>query len=118
MPDTHPAITAILAQVDAWNRGSLDGYIDRVHPDVVYVHADGLVRGREALRARYARTFQTPAQMGRLSVSIEDAQLGTRQAALVLAWAIAGAAPQQGRALVVLVDGPGGWLLRHDATLA
>lgn len=113
MSDTHPAIAAIQAQVDAWNRGSLGGYLDRAHHDIVYVRADGLTRGREALRERYGG-----ATRGTLSVTVEDALLGEEQASLVLAWALDGPSPQRGRALVVLVPGEDGWLLRHDATLA
>lgn len=109
MPDTHPALDTIRAQVDAWNRGDLDGYIALTHPDIVYIRGDGLIRGREALRERYT------AAEGQLSVTIEDHLLGAEQATLVLAWALEGAT---GRALVVCVPGPDGWRLRYDATLA
>ena len=119
----HPALAALRAQAAAWSRGDLDGYLARVHPDVVYVRADALVCGRDALAAAYRRSYGDPAGMGHLTVEVLDAVLSSAQAALVIRWALDG---RGGRALVVFVPPPpaaeeggdGGWLLRQDATLA
>jgi len=110
----HPAIAALHAQAAAWNRGDLDGYLHRVHPDVVYVGADGPVHGRAALSARYRQRFASPEAMGTLSVTVLDVEPGEQQLSAVVAWALPEA---HGTALVVFVETAAGWLLRYDATV-
>jgi len=106
----HPALSAIDAQAAAWSRGDLDGYMAHVHPDVVYLRPGGLIRGRDALAARY----RAGGPMAPLTVTVLDAELGTEHASIVLSWATGG---QSGQALVVFVPTPAGWKMRHDATL-
>ncbi|MFT4977665.1 MAG: ketosteroid isomerase-like protein [Myxococcota bacterium] len=110
--DTHPAIEAIYAQVVAWNRGDLDGYMAHVHPEVTYIRPGSLLRGRAALHDSYRASTGA---MGQLSVEVLDICASPDQASLVLSWALAGA--QSGCALVVYVATAEGWLLRHDATM-
>jgi len=115
----HPALIAVDAQVAAWNRGDLEGYLAWVHPDVIYVRADSLLRGIEALRAGYQITYTSAEQMGTLSVEVLDASLGGSVASVVLAWQLSepGRTIRGGQALVVFVETSQGWRMRHDATL-
>ena len=114
MSRDHPALDALHAQAAAWNRGDLEGYLQRVHSDVVYVGASGPVHGRAALAARYRERFTSPETMGTLTVTVLDVTPGEQQLSAVIAWALPEA---NGTALVVFVETTAGWRLRYDATV-
>lgn len=99
---------ALQAQVDAWNRGDLAGYLARCAPDIVYLSAAGVVRGRDALAARYG------AASGRLVVEVSDVERGEDQVTHTARWSVG---DRGGYALLVW-RWRGEWLLAWDATLA
>jgi hypothetical protein len=103
-----PFETALQAQVDAWNRGDLDGYLACCAPDIVYVSAAGVVRGREALATRYGTAS------GQLSVQVSDVERGADQVTHVARWSVG---DRGGYALLVW-RWQGAWLLAWDATIA
>ncbi|HXJ02861.1 MAG TPA: nuclear transport factor 2 family protein [Micropepsaceae bacterium] len=55
------AVSLIQRQLDAYNAQDLDAYVACYAPDVVVAGLNGSVteKGREALRARYAKAFAT-----------------------------------------------------------
>lgn len=59
------------ASVVAWSAGDLNGFMDSYEdsPDTVFVGAQGLVRGKAAIAARYASSFGAggPGKLGKLS---------------------------------------------------
>lgn len=52
--------TLLVASAEAWNAGELDGFLEwyRRSPETTYIGSSGLVRGWEAIRARYAPLFE------------------------------------------------------------
>ncbi len=60
-------------EIGAWNRGDLDGYLAGYEraPTTVMV-ASTLVRGWDAIAARYRDKYGTPAKMGRVAFSDLD----------------------------------------------
>ena len=59
------------ASVLAWSAGDLNAFMDSYEdsPDTLFVGAQGVVRGKSAIQARYASSFGQggPGQLGRLS---------------------------------------------------
>ncbi|HEX3487620.1 MAG TPA: nuclear transport factor 2 family protein [Micropepsaceae bacterium] len=55
------AVSLIQRQLDAYNAQDLDAYVACYAPDVVIAGLNGAIteRGRESLRARYAKAFAT-----------------------------------------------------------
>ena len=55
----NPAMTVVQRQLDAYNAQDLDAMLDCYAPDCVIANLNGTVTetSREALRARYAKTF-------------------------------------------------------------
>lgn len=62
-PDPSPATATAAAQslldhgATAWNRGDLDDFVSDYAEDATFVTSQGVVRGRAAIRARYAPRF-------------------------------------------------------------
>jgi uncharacterized protein (TIGR02246 family) len=56
----------------AWNRGDLDGFVSDYAADATFVTSQGLVHGRDAIRARYAPRFAPGAR--RDSLWFQDVQ--------------------------------------------
>jgi hypothetical protein len=99
---------ALQDQIDAWNRGDLEGYLARCAPDIVYLSAAGVVRGRDALRARYG------AAAGTLVVEVADVEHSDDQVTHTARWSVG---DRGGHALLVW-RWQGAWLLTWDATIA
>jgi len=55
----NPAVNVVQRQLDAYNAQDLDAMLDCYAPDCVIANLNGTVTetSREALRARYAKTF-------------------------------------------------------------
>jgi hypothetical protein len=99
---------SLRAQVEAWNRGDLEGYLARCAPDVVYVHAGGVVRGRDALRERYG------AARGQLAVEIADVEVLDAQVTHTARWSVG----DRGGVALLVWRWADGWYLAWDATIA
>ena len=65
------------AQAEAWNRGDLRGYMAGYaqYDDTTFVSGDSVTRGWQTVFDRYAKKYDTPAKMGKLTFS----DLGFRQ---------------------------------------
>lgn len=67
----HPEIRAVIdAQVAAWNVGDIEGFMRGYwkSDDLVFTTPEDELRGWEALLERYQSRYETPEQMGRLTV--------------------------------------------------
>jgi uncharacterized protein (TIGR02246 family) len=107
----------ILAQVQAWNDGDLEGFIRHVHQDVVYVTATGVLRGREALYEAYRGDWRDKPG-GRLTAEVEEVlDHGTVATVVARYWLSGSRDDRAGWSLLTFVQSPEGWQVLADATL-
>lgn len=115
------AITKLLTtQKDAWNRGSIDGFMEHYwqSDDLTFSSGGNTTRGWAATRERYKRRYATREQMGTLDFGKLEFQLLGESAALVLGrWKLERkAGPIGGNFSLVLRKTDGRWLIIHDHT--
>ncbi|HEX8708056.1 MAG TPA: nuclear transport factor 2 family protein [Pyrinomonadaceae bacterium] len=117
------AVRAVLdAQVSAWNRGDIEGFMDGYarSPETVFVSGDTVTRGWQTVLDRYKKGYQSRAQMGTLAFTeLEIKPLGKETALALGRWQLtrAGDAPH-GRFTLILHRMPEGWRIVHDHTSA
>ena len=114
-------IRAVLdAQMEAWNRGDIDGYMDGYarEEETQFVSGDTVTRGWQTVRDRYAKKYDTAEKMGKLSFTeVEIALLGEEAALVVGRWKLERAEDQpQGRFTLVFRRNRDGWRIVHDHT--
>lgn len=120
----HAAADALLTEsAEAWNAGDLDGFLYwyRRGPTTTYIGASGLLHGWDAIRARYAPTFEPDA--ARDSLRFEE--LETRPLAHGLGLATAryvlfsgDSITSEGVFTLVLEQTAEGWRIIHDHSSA
>ncbi|MEO8440736.1 MAG: AtzH-like domain-containing protein [Spartobacteria bacterium] len=69
-PDALREIRAVIdAQEAAWNRGDIDGFMAGYAraPQTAFVSGDEITRGWQTVRNRYAKKYDSPGKMGKLS---------------------------------------------------
>jgi uncharacterized protein (TIGR02246 family) len=115
------AIRAVLnAQVAAWNRGDLEGYMDGYErsPDIVFVSGDRVTRGWKTVFDRYKRTYDTREKMGVLTFSdVEITMLGKDVAIVLGRWQLKRSKDEpRGRFTLLLRNTRAGWRIVHDHT--
>lgn len=81
----------IAREADAWNRGDLDGYLSGYErAATTTMVGQTLVRGWDAIAARYREKYGDRARMGRLAFSeLEVRPLGAAWALAIGHWALA-----------------------------
>ncbi|MGZ8362619.1 MAG: YybH family protein [Caulobacteraceae bacterium] len=88
--DPAPEIRAVMdAQVAAWNRGDIDGFMAGYwnSPDLTFVSGTTVTKGWAETLARYKRRYDSPAAMGRLAFSdITVTPLGPDAALAIGRW--------------------------------
>jgi beta-aspartyl-peptidase (threonine type) len=108
------------AQVTAWNRGDIEGFMDGYWKSekTTFAGASGVSRGWQALLERYRRTYPDRAAMGTLTFSDLEITLLGRDAAFVLGrWHLERASgPVGGVFSLVVRKFPDGWRIIHDHT--
>jgi uncharacterized protein (TIGR02246 family) len=115
------AIRAVLdAQVAAWNRGDLEGYMDGYQrsPDIVFISGDRVTRGWKTVLDRYKRSYDTREKLGVLTFSdVEITMLG-KDAAIVLGrWQLKRSKDEpRGRFTLLFRNTRAGWRIVHDHT--
>jgi beta-aspartyl-peptidase (threonine type) len=114
-------IRAVLdAQMEAWNRGDIDGYMDGYarEEETQFVSGDTVTRGWQTVRDRYAKKYDTAEKMGKLSFTeVEITLLGEEAALVVGRWKLERAEDQpQGRFTLVFRRTRDGWRIVHDHT--
>jgi ketosteroid isomerase-like protein len=120
-PDASAEIRAVIdAQVAAWNRGDIDGFMaGYVRSDKLeFVSGGKITRGWQTVRDRYHRKYDSRAKMGRLKFSDVKITMLTRNIALVLGrWEITRDKDRpQGSFTLTFRHQPEGWRIVHDST--
>src|SRR5450432_183324 len=69
--DQDPIRAVLGAQVAAWNRGDIDGFMEGYSrsPKTAFVSGDEVTRGWQTVRDRYARKYDSREKMGTLTFS-------------------------------------------------
>jgi ketosteroid isomerase-like protein len=116
------AVLAVLdAQVAAWNRGDLEGYMAGYAraDDLVFTSGSKVRRGWDETLEKYrAKYGSDPSTMGKLSFEILGVQpLGADGVVILGRWNLTDT-PESGSGVfsVVLERRPEGWLVVHDHT--
>jgi uncharacterized protein (TIGR02246 family) len=107
------ALAVLEAQVDAWNRGDLDGFMAGYADDVIFTSGGEVRRGRDQTMTRYRETYGG-ALRGRLAFEIVEVQgLGPDGAVVLGRWSLDDTG---GVFTVVLARRAEGWRVIHDHT--
>lgn len=120
-PADADAIRAALdAQVSAWNRGEIDGFMAGYarSAETIFVSGDEVTRGWQTVRDRYARKYDSRAKMGRLTFSDVAVTPLSPDAAMVLgSWSLKRAKDQpHGKFTLLFRKLPDGWRIVLDHT--
>ena len=110
------------AQVAAWNRGDIDGFMAGYARSggTEFVAGDKLTRGWQTVRDRYQKKYDNREKMGRLTFSNLKITLLSPDAALVVGrWKLARKHDQpHGIFTLLFRRTPAGWRIVHDHTSA
>jgi uncharacterized protein (TIGR02246 family) len=120
-PDAAREIRAVLnAQVAAWNRGDIDGFMDGyVRSDALeFVSAGKITRGWRTVRDRYRKKYSSRETMGTLKFSeIEIRMLKPNIALVVGRWELVRQKDRpHGTFVLTFRHQPQGWRIVHDQT--
>ena len=106
---------------EAWNRGDLEGFIRLYLDSSTFVGSRGLVRGKEALREGYRRSYWKDAAAPESTLRFEAVELrplGPEHALAVGRFVLTSRATGQqtaaGTFSLVLARTPQGWRILHD----
>lgn len=120
-PSNQSALAAAQQLLDhgaaAWNRGDLDGFVSDYAPDATFVTGQGLVHGRQAIRARYAPRFEPGARRDSLWFGTIEARWVDAETIQMVAWWNLGRADSvtaRGPTSLLLRRVGGRWMIAHD----
>ena len=119
--DNAAKIRAVMAaQVAAWNRGDIDGFMDGYARSEAteFVSGDKLTRGWQVVRDRYRKKYDTREKMGRLTFSDIRITPLSADAAIVLGrWRLVRPSDKpHGIFTLLFRRTPAGWRIVHDHT--
>jgi ketosteroid isomerase-like protein len=120
-PDPAAEIrTVMAAQVSAWNRGDIDGFMSGYarSKTTEFVSGDRLTRGWQTVRDRYKKKYDSREKMGTLTFSeVKITALAPDVALVVGRWKLLrrGDHPH-GIFTLLFRRGPAGWRIVHDHT--
>lgn len=115
------AIRAVLdAQVAAWNRGDIEGFMDGYwrSGETVFVSGDTVTHGWQTVLDRYKKGYDTRDKMGTLAFSDLEVKLISKDAAVATGrWQLTrtGDTPH-GRFTLIFRHTEQGWRIVHDHT--
>jgi uncharacterized protein (TIGR02246 family) len=118
---TEQAVRSVLdAQVQAWNRGDIEGFMQGYHKsdETVFVSGDNVTRGWQTVLDRYKKNYDSREKMGTLEFSeLEVKALSDDSAVALGRWRLtrAGDTPH-GRFTLIFRRTPDGWRIVHDHT--
>ena len=120
-PDPSDEIRAVMnAQVEAWNRGDIDGYMEGyVHSDKLeFVSGGKISRGWQTVRDRYHRKYDSQAKIGTLTFSeIKVSSLNANHAVVQGRWSLRRKTDRpHGSFVLIFRRLPQGWRIVHDQT--
>lgn len=109
------------ASAERWNQGDLDGFLEPYldAPSTTFVSGGGLIRGRDAIEARYRSSYWSegiPREQLRFA-ALEVRPLGADHALVTGLYRLydgAGTQTGEGPFSLVLARTPGGWKIVHD----
>lgn len=115
------AVRAVLeAQIDAWNRGDIEGFLDGYarSPDIVFVSGDRVMRGWQTVLDYYKQSYNSREKMGKLTFSeLEITPLGSNAAIVLGRWHLKRVEDEpRGRFTLLLRRTEQGWKVVHDHT--
>jgi ketosteroid isomerase-like protein len=119
--ETIAVIRAVLdAQVAAWNRGDIEGFMAGYwrSPETVFISGDTVTHGWQTVLDRYKKGYSTREKMGQLAFSELDIKLISKTAAVATGrWQLtrAGDTPH-GRFTLIFRKTSEGWRIVHDHT--
>ena len=120
-PSADAEIRAVMkAQVAAWNRGDIDGFMQGYARSnaTEFVSGDRLTRGWQTVRDRYRKKYDSREKMGTLTFShINITSLGADAALVVGRWKLARKNDKpHGIFTLLFRRTPAGWRIVHDHT--
>ena len=120
--NAQDARAALDTQAAAWNRGDLRAFVETYEnaPTTTFLGKE-LSHGRDAVLARYQRTYNTPEKMGKLRFEVLTFRaLGDDHAMVLgkffLTRTAAGGGDASGHFTLILRKGAAGWKIIHDHT--
>ena len=121
-PSDDTAIRSVMAaQVDAWNRGDIDGFMAGYEksPDLVFTSGGQIRHGYDETIAKYKAKYGTDTStMGHLTFELLSVQhLGADGAIVLGKWALTGGSNAAGGVFSVAFERTSaGWRIVHDHT--
>jgi uncharacterized protein (TIGR02246 family) len=119
--DAPAEIRAVLtAQVAAWNRGDIDGFMNGYarSGDTEFVSGDKITRGWQTVRDNYRKKYDSREKMGTLKFSeIEVTPLASDAAIVLGRWQLVRQKDKpHGTFTLLFRRTPAGWRIVHDHT--
>ncbi|HYO90801.1 MAG TPA: DUF4440 domain-containing protein [Pyrinomonadaceae bacterium] len=114
-------VRAVLdAQVAAWNRGDIEGFMSGYaqSDDTIFISGDTVTRGWQTVLNRYKKGYDTREKMGTLTFSELEIMPVGKDAAIVLGrWQLRRTGDEpKGRFTLIFRRTPAGWRIVHDHT--
>ena len=114
-------VRAVLdAQVVAWNRGDIEGFMDGYarSPDITFISGDNFTRGWQTVHDRYKKNYDSREKMGTLTFSDLETTLLSKDAAVTIGrWHLQLKNDQpHGRFTLIFHRTRHGWRIVHDHT--
>ena len=118
---TITPVRAVLdAQVEAWNRGDIEGFMDGYarSPDTTFISDNSFTRGWQPVHDRYQKNYDSREKMGTLTFSDLETRLLSNDAAVTIGrWHLKLANSQpHGRFTLIFRRTKQGWRIVHDHT--
>lgn len=123
-------LALVQRQVDAWNRGDLDTFVELYADDAVFVSPprpasdagvahDGVTRSRAEVLARYKKRYPDRKAMGQLTLEPHDVRQVAQAVSIAARWSLRypDKPTLSGNTVIVLVREASQWKIVHDASM-